>query len=103
MEEGVGGSLQVPAWERQNGRWPAWETCPMVNSPYQWGSQAFPDHLKQNQQRVPDLSTRSDLKTATILLVGVAGVSRPFGAQLEKLTTVLAVVLEVEDQIGRNE
>ena len=26
---GGGGSLLVPAWERQNGRWPAWETCPM--------------------------------------------------------------------------
>ena len=25
MEEGVGGSLQVPAWETIKGRWPAWE------------------------------------------------------------------------------
>ena len=28
---GGGGSLLVPAWERQNGRWPAWETCPMIS------------------------------------------------------------------------
>ena len=77
MEEGVGGSLLVPAWERQNGRWPAWETCPMPTGQ---------ENLQNNDfQKSSNVCNRLH-KTNFMALLGSFMIGLICGSDSEKIT-----------------